>query len=158
LPRFSPERSLPGIAFPTDPPGEITGQQESGDTYQAEVDVRRASYVLFKMTWHPNWNALVDGKPVKTVMLSPGFTGVPVTPGRHRALCPYEPGNWKLLVAFAGLFGVLMLGVAERFGYLPVARAETLSTSVASALPVVPEVGHVKAPNAGSRKRRSSRK
>ena len=76
--------------------------------YQANVDVGRASYVLFKMTWHPNWKIHLDGAPVTAAMLSPGFIGVPVSAGRHQITCRYEGGSLKLSVAIASL---LIIGV-----------------------------------------------
>jgi hypothetical protein len=47
-------------------------------------------------------------------MLSPGFIGVPVTTGRHSLLFRYEPGNWKLWMALAGVLAVLLMALAER--------------------------------------------
>jgi len=67
------------------------------------------------MTWHPTWKALVDGKPVKTVMLSPDFTGLPVVPDQQRILCRYEPGSWKVV---AGLRGAVLRCDAGRRGAL----------------------------------------
>jgi hypothetical protein len=70
------------------------------------------------MTWHPNWVAQVDGKIQKTAMLSPGFIGVPVQPGQSSILLRYEPGTWKLTMAFAGMLFALLAMAAERRGYL----------------------------------------
>jgi hypothetical protein len=51
-------------------------------------------------------------------MLSPGFIGVPVLPGQRSIVLRYEPGIWKLIMAFAGLL-LAFVGVAvERRGYL----------------------------------------
>jgi uncharacterized membrane protein YfhO len=66
------------------------------------------------MTWHPNWKASLDGPPRETVMLSPGFVGVPVPAGRHTLVFRYDPGNWKLWMALAGVFAVLLMGLFER--------------------------------------------
>jgi uncharacterized membrane protein YfhO len=64
------------------------------------------------MTYHPCWKAYIDGVSQPTVMLSPGFLGVAVTPGRHHILCRYEPGNWKVLMSVAGfaIVGLLIAG------------------------------------------------
>ena len=51
-------------------------------------------------------------------MLSPGFIGVPVLPGQRSILLRYEPGIWKLIMAFAGLLLALVAMAAERRGYL----------------------------------------
>ncbi len=156
LQQMSPDSPLPAISFPPSEPGQVVNQSQTGDVYQAEVNVSRPSFVLFKMTWHTNWKMLIDGKPVKTVMLSPGFLGAPVTPGRHQLWCRYEPGNWKLLVAFSGLFCVSLLGAAERFGYLPSTRNERLPAESEPAPPVTLEPAPAKAAPGRSRKRRTS--
>ncbi|HEY1494589.1 MAG TPA: YfhO family protein, partial [Candidatus Solibacter sp.] len=93
----------------SDPPGRVLSERQ----YEASVEVRRPAFVLFRMTWHPNWKVLVDGQPVKTAMLTPGFLGVPVTAGKHEIVCRYEPGGEKILMAVAGLAIVLLLGIAE---------------------------------------------
>jgi hypothetical protein len=98
--------------------GEIKAERQTGDDYGAEFVISRPSFVLFRMTWHPNWVAYVDGKVQKTVMLSPGFIGVAVLPGQRSILLRYEPGIWKLTMAFAGLLIVLAGMAVERRGYL----------------------------------------
>jgi len=45
------------------------------------VNVERKSMLLLKAMYHPNWRATVDGVKTDTVMLMPGFVGVPLTPG-----------------------------------------------------------------------------
>ena len=51
-------------------------------------------------------------------MLSPGFIGVGVLPGQRTILLRYEPGIWKLVMAFAGLLIVLAGMAMERRGHL----------------------------------------
>jgi hypothetical protein len=111
-------RLAAGVSLPPAPsapsPGEILSTRQSGEVYQAEFDAARPAWALFKMTWHPNWKAYLDGQPREAAMLSPGFVGLPVPAGRHTLLCRYEPGNWKLWMALAGLLAVLLMGMAER--------------------------------------------
>jgi len=107
--RIPPEDALPALpAFPA--AGVIQSEHEAGDTYRADCDVSRPAYVLFKMTWHANWRATVDGRPVATSMLSPGFIGVPVSRGRHSIELRYEGSAWKLWLALAGLIGIAANG------------------------------------------------
>ena len=61
--------------------GRVLSESQSGQSYSAQVEISRPGLVLFKMTWHPNWVAYVDGKVQPTAMLSPGFVGIPVAPG-----------------------------------------------------------------------------
>ena len=119
--RFDLPGSAGGALSPPDPaappPGEIVGARQSGEAYQAEFEAARPAWALFKMTWHPNWRAWLDGQPRETAMLSPGFVGVPVPAGRHTILFRYEPGHWKLWMALAGALAVLGMGIAERRWY-----------------------------------------
>src|SRR5262249_14593740 len=100
--RLWPESPLPALpAFP--PAGAVLSEQGQDETGTADIEAGRASYVLFKMTWHANWHAWVDNAPVRTSMLSPGFIGVPVMPGRHTIRLRYKGSAWKLWMAFGGL-------------------------------------------------------
>jgi hypothetical protein len=94
--------------------GAIVDERESGGEYRADADLSRPAYVLFKMTWHPNWHAWVDGAQVKTAMLSPGFAGVPVPAGRHRVRFEYEGSAWRVWLALAGVVGVAGVRVWAR--------------------------------------------
>jgi hypothetical protein len=117
LPRLAPEDALPAVPAAA-PAGEVRAERRDGEVYQAEVEALRPAFALFKMTWHPNWKAYVDGSPQKTAMLSPGFVGVPVTAGRHSIVMRYEPGNWKIVSGLAGFLCVLALIALERRGRL----------------------------------------
>jgi hypothetical protein len=104
--RIPADEPLPALpAFPA--AGTIQSERGSDDSYQANCQVSRSSYVLFKMTWHANWHALVDGRPVATAMLSPGFIGVPVPAGQHAVELRYEGSIWKLWLALAGLIAIV---------------------------------------------------
>ena len=104
--------SPPAVA--SQAPGEILNAKQTGEVYQAEFLAARSAWALFKMTWHPNWKAWIDGQPQETAMLSPGFVGVPVPAGRHTLLFRYEPGYWKLWMALAGVLAVLVMALTER--------------------------------------------
>jgi hypothetical protein len=118
MPRLSPNDNLPAPPpFPF--PGTVISEKDGNQVYSAEIQAARRSYVLFKQTWHPNWRATVDGKPVKTAMLSPGFLGVPVGPGHHVVDLEYRPETWKSVLAIAGFLIAGLLLVGERRGFAP---------------------------------------
>jgi Dolichyl-phosphate-mannose-protein mannosyltransferase len=120
--RLAPEDALPTLPM-LPSAGEVRSEQRNGEVYRAEVEALRPCFALFKMTWHANWKADVDGRPQETRMLTPGFVGVPLTPGRHSIVMRYQPESWKAALGFAGLFGVVLLIAVERRAWL--ARAET---------------------------------
>ena len=78
-------------------------ESQTGEAYRARLEAYRPAFALFRMTWHPGWKVYVDGKAVKTVMLSPGFVGAPVATGSHQVECRYEPGWWKIWMALGGV-------------------------------------------------------
>jgi len=65
-------------------------------------------------------------------MLSPGFLGVPVTPGHHQILCRYEPGFWRLYLAMGGCLLVGLIVVIEW------RRTPRIVESVPAAIPEPP--------------------
>jgi uncharacterized membrane protein len=114
---LAPEEALPALP-PLPRLGKVDSEAQDGDLYRAKIETPSAAYVLFKMTWHPHWKAYIDGQAQTTVMLSPGFVGVPVTPGVHEVVLRFEPDSHKGLWALIGLFGVLLALGAERSGWL----------------------------------------
>jgi hypothetical protein len=92
--------------------GTVYRERQVGDRYEADLRAARSSFALFRMTWHPNWKAYVDGLPEATVMLSPGFVGVPLRAGRHTVMCRYEAGSAKFVLGLAGwLFAAVLSAI-----------------------------------------------
>jgi hypothetical protein len=113
LPRMSPGGPMPPATL-LSPAGSVTNEKQTGQVYEADFDATRPAYALFRMTYHFCWTAYIDGQPQKTIMLTPGFLGVAVPPGKHHILCRYEPGNAKLWEALAGIVIALLLIAGER--------------------------------------------
>ena len=107
----------------------MLGERRNGEVYQAEFQALRPSFALFKMTWHANWKAYVDGMLQPTSMLTPGFIGVPISAGRHSLVMRYEPESWKAALGFAGLLGTILLIALESRGWL--SRLEDIPTRMA---------------------------
>jgi hypothetical protein len=109
-----PATDLPPAQAWNSPPGSVIAEGRTAQRYAATVESSRPAFVLFRMTWHPGWKVLVDGTPVKSAMLTPGFLGAPITQGRHEVVCRYDPGNNKLWLALAGFAVTIALGAIER--------------------------------------------
>jgi hypothetical protein len=85
--------ALPGDLHPgdlappptkTQPPyGRVLGERRDGDRYLAEVVALAPAWVRVSIAYHPWLRVTVDGKSVKPVMVTPGFTAIPVTQGSH---------------------------------------------------------------------------
>ena len=129
--RLAPEDALP--PFPMLPSaGEVRSEQRNGEVYRAELEALRPCFALFKMTWHANWKAYVDGSPQATSMLTPGLRRRSAR-RRHAtpSSCATSPRVGRPHSGFAGLFGVLLLIALERRGWL--ARVEAWTPAWASA-------------------------
>lgn len=124
--RIEPEAPLPYLASLAPPAGQVLGEQQAGERYRARIDVQRPSYLLFKMGWHPNWKAYVDGTPQPVVALSPGFAAVAAPPGKHDVEFRYEPGRQKTTLAILGLIVVGLCGIGRRRLGATIERAAAL--------------------------------
>ncbi len=94
------------------PTGEILNSWGHNDQFGATVRVDDAAYILFRVTYHPNWRALVNGEPRETVMLSPSFVGIPVEAGTYRVDVRYTSTAWTTVLFYAGMcvVGLGLLG------------------------------------------------
>ncbi len=115
LPALAPGATLPPVA-PATGLGTVEGEGREGETYSAEVVVDRPAFLLFKMSYHRRWRVRVDGEPRPAVMLSPGFLGVALEPGRHRVTCRYRAEGWKTWLLILALPWLLLSGWGERRG------------------------------------------
>jgi hypothetical protein len=114
LDRLTPGGAFPPAPAPLTPAGVVSNERQTGQVYEADFEASRQAFALFRMTYHFAWKAYIDGRAQPTVMLTPGFLGVAAPPGKHHIVCRYEPGNWKLWLAAAGLAITLAAIVAER--------------------------------------------
>jgi uncharacterized membrane protein len=96
--------------------GSVTAETSDGEIHRADLVAGANCYALFKSTYHPNWQATIDGAPRPVVMLSPGFVGVRVPPGRHRIELRYVPGRGKIVLLFLALPLLFVSVVAEKRG------------------------------------------
>ncbi|MFH1140653.1 MAG: hypothetical protein V1724_03050 [Chloroflexota bacterium] len=95
------------------PAGAVQLEGSQGDTYLALANVERQSYLMLKVTFHPNWQAWVDGMPVKTVMLSPSYVGIRLDKGVHQVVLQYKPGPMRSYLLLLGLLTLPLVALAE---------------------------------------------
>jgi hypothetical protein len=68
----------------------------------------RECLIILKQTYHPNWRATVDGKPVKPIIVFPFYVAVPLnTSGTHEIAVWYQPSDLKVVLMVLGLLGGL---------------------------------------------------
>ncbi|MBS1854265.1 MAG: hypothetical protein JST11_02785 [Acidobacteria bacterium] len=114
LPRVTPGY-FPDVPLPAGPPGTVRNERQNWQIYEADLDAPRAAFVVFRMTYHPGWKALLDGRPAATFMVTPGFLAAAVPAGQHHIRCAYEPGTARSWMAVGGLGIVIALLAGARF-------------------------------------------
>ena len=95
--------------------GLLSSEMVTASTYQTSVTVERESYLMLKVTYHPNWHAYVDGVEAGTVMLMPSYIGVKLAPGEHQVRLVYQPGALRGWLEVVGLLILLLLALAQRW-------------------------------------------
>jgi uncharacterized membrane protein len=118
--RWQPLPQVPAVLL--EPRGHVLSEEKRGEEYRAAVEAARSCYTLVKITFHPDLLATVDGQPVPTVRVTPGFVAVPVTAGRHEVVVRYQPGPLRPLLLATGIALFILLVVLRRRA--PVARHE----------------------------------
>ncbi|MGA2589898.1 MAG: hypothetical protein ABSH32_08295 [Bryobacteraceae bacterium] len=83
--------------------GRVLSETKTGENYQATIEVSRPGYAFIKITWNPDLEATVDGRPAAVIHVTPGFGAVAIPAGQHEVSVAYRPG---VLKPFLLLFGI----------------------------------------------------
>lgn len=109
------------FVFPeSTPSGKIVNEGVFKQTYTGRISVPDkcdACYVLFKMSYHPNWHVTLDGKEVEKQAIFPFYMAVPVTRGEHKVEFTYQPSSLKVFLLIVELL-VLAYFLLVRFHLL----------------------------------------
>lgn len=82
----------------------VVEQATAPNEYRALVDAAGDEHLLLKASYHPGWQASVDGQQTEIEHAAPNLMAIPVPPGRHEVRFRYRnPAYQKLL--FAGSLG-----------------------------------------------------
>lgn len=82
--------------------------------------------MILKQSFHPNWRATIDGKPVSTLTVFPFYLAALVPSGppggeasTHEVVFSYEPSRLKialLVLELTALVSLIALTIRARFG------------------------------------------
>ncbi len=90
--------------------GKVQQEQYARGYYNATVSVLEEDcFVLFKMSYHPEWKVFVDDNEEQLRMLSPSFMGVAVPLGTHEIIFSYEIFWWRIMLGILGIVSLLGL-------------------------------------------------
>jgi hypothetical protein len=101
------------------PSGTVLQSWGHDDRFGARVRLDDPAHILFRMTYHPNWQAFVDGEPRTSVMLSPSFIGIPVGRGAHRVEMRYVSTGWTTVLFYVGVCVVGLGLLTDRLALWP---------------------------------------
>ena len=59
-------------------------------SYQAELELDAAGYLLLKASYHPGWQAEVNGTPATVLAVAPNLMAVPLPAGQHTVTYTYR--------------------------------------------------------------------
>ncbi len=97
----------------TDPPdatrGTITNERVAPQRIEVQVENPATTTLVFKVTYHPNWRATVNGRAQQTFMVSPSFVAVALKPGRHEVRIEYHSSRLKNVLLLLGCLLVIGL-------------------------------------------------
>lgn len=72
--------------------------------FSAQIDNPGPETLLvLSQSYHPNWQAFLDGQPTSKLMVFPGFLAIKVPPGSHQAEFVYQPNNLKKILLVMGI-------------------------------------------------------
>ena len=118
--------------------GSVLSERIDQGSYTAMVAAEQESMLLLKATYHPNWEASVDGATANTVMLMPGFVGVELKPGIQEVRIEYQSQTFRsVLLCLAPLTLILIL-LSEKWGS---AIRHGFTTTILTRLPTLKRIG-----------------
>ncbi len=102
---------LSTLAPPPPPSGAILHQDAAPERYSATVQSDAAATLVLKLSYHPSWQARLDGIPTRTMMVMPSYIGIRLPPGKHQVVVQYQSDPRRSLLLVFGL-AVLLISAA----------------------------------------------
>jgi len=102
------------LALPDSPPGKATLVAERPGRLHIQCDCSTPQLLVVSESFHPGWQAIVDGSPQQVVRVNGDFIGCPVGPGQRQVVFEFRPrslhrgravsclGLAMVLICFAG--------------------------------------------------------
>lgn len=81
--------------------GELLLDQRSSDRVLCRARMDRPGAVLFRVSYHPFWRALVDGEEAEVFYTFPAFVAIPLDEGEHEVEIQYRQPSYVHPLLFA---------------------------------------------------------
>ncbi len=76
--------------------GQIDWESYTPDLWRLRVTTDRKAYLVLSLSWHPDWQAWVDGRPVPLYRTNGTLLGLYVPQGSHRIELRFHPRVYTL--------------------------------------------------------------
>jgi len=111
----------PALDYPLtqvlDEKSKIIKEEIVGEKYQATVEISPACQsclLIFKMTYHPNWQVKINNHTAEKLMVFPSFMAVKLSPGRQQVSFEYRPDPRKMPLFLVGIGGLVFLPLIKK--------------------------------------------
>ncbi len=111
---ISPETSAlveSPLSLPPGPPGYAFLISDLPGRLQIQVDCPASRLVVISESYHPGWQATIDGRPERLLRVNGDFLGCVVPGGRHEVRLAFHPASlrWGLWLSCAGFLLTLLI-------------------------------------------------
>ena len=88
-------------------------EKVSDNSYQAELELDAPAYLLLKASYHPGWQATVNGEPIAVHAIVPNLMAVSLPAGQHKVIYYYRNDLLtQVLFLLCAIAWLALLGVA----------------------------------------------
>ncbi len=94
---------IPKYSNISSPSGQVLSQTSGPNYFSAKVSTPEESTLLLRATYHPFWQAFIDGQPVNTFMVEPAMTAIKVPKGNHLVEFKYYARVYKQILILVSL-------------------------------------------------------
>ena len=100
---------------PPAPRGAVIEEAAGPQFHSATLQLDEPATVVLKVTYHPNWRAVVNGADTPTIMVMPSYIGIRLPPGRHEVSITYQSSATRTaLLAASALTLIAAIVVVRR--------------------------------------------
>jgi len=94
--------------------GKVIREENRNDYYSSKIENSKDDLLMLKITYHPFWNATVNGKDIEKQMVSPYFIAVKTPSGISEVAFTYKASGYKNLLLLISLLSLLFTFVLDK--------------------------------------------
>jgi hypothetical protein len=104
------------LSLPPGSPGYATLVNDRPGRLEVHVDCPASRLLVISESYHPGWEAMIDGRPERLLRVNGDFLGCVVPGGKHEVRLAFRPASlrWGLFVSCAGLLLMLLIVAVPR--------------------------------------------